>query len=158
MGNKELIQKFYTSFSEGNAAGMVACYHDEVVFEDPAFGQLKGERAKKMWEMLLSKKGGAAKISFDQVHATADSGAAHWLAEYTYGKQNRKVINRVEASFKFKEGKIIEHIDSFDLWKWTQQAMGLSGYLLGWSSFIKTKIQQTTKAKLDAFLESQSSQ
>jgi len=47
MDNKELIQQFYTSFAKGDANGMVGCYADDVVFEDPAFGTLHSERAKK---------------------------------------------------------------------------------------------------------------
>ena len=33
---------------------MVVCYHDEIEFEDPAFGILKGEKARNMWRMLCA--------------------------------------------------------------------------------------------------------
>ncbi|WP_107040008.1 nuclear transport factor 2 family protein [Brumimicrobium mesophilum] len=153
MENSELIEKFYTSFSKGNYKGMIECYDDNVVFKDPAFGELKGERAKKMWEMLLSSKTSGIKISFNNVQVTSENGKANWTAKYVYGKSKRKVVNEVSAAFKFKDGKIIEHIDTFDLWKWTKQAMGIPGYLLGWSPFLKNKIQATTKKKLDQFIE-----
>ena len=51
-------------------------------------------------------------------------------------------FNKVIANFKFKDGLII---DTFDLWTWTQKEMGLTGYLMGWSFFMKAKIQQETK-------------
>jgi ketosteroid isomerase-like protein len=151
MNNKELIHQFYTAFSQGNCEEMIEYYHENIVFQDPAFGVLKGHRARQMWEMLLSSKKSALKITFENVHATSDAGQALWIAEYFYGK--RKVINKVEAKFKFEDGKIIEHIDTFDLWKWTQQAMGITGYLIGWTSFMKYKIQKTTNKKLDLFIE-----
>ncbi|SFC30048.1 Ketosteroid isomerase-related protein [Algibacter lectus] len=152
MDNKEIIEKFYTSFSNGNFEGMLECYHKDVVFEDAVFGRLEGESAFKMWEMLLSQKKGDTKISFNNIEANAETGKANWVAEYFYGEKKRKVINEVSTAFKFKDGKIIEHFDTFDLWKWTKQAMGTPGYLLGWTSYMKSKIQQTTNKRLDAFM------
>lgn len=67
MDNKEIIGKFYTSFSNGNFEGMLECYHKDVVFEDAVFGRLEGESAFKMWEMLLSQKKGDTKISFNNI-------------------------------------------------------------------------------------------
>lgn len=152
MNNEELIEKFYTSFSKADAKGMTECYHENIVFQDDAFGTLKGERACKMWEMLLSGGPGKSKISFNNVEATNESGSANWRAEYHYGEKQRKVINNIHANFKFKDGKIIEHIDTFNLWKWTKQALGPAGYLLGWTSFMRKKIQKTTNDKLNDFI------
>ena len=152
MKNSELIRNFYQSFTDGNAKGMIACYHKDVTFQDPVFGRLEGEEALKMWEMLLSRRSDSTKMSFDNVETTIDGGTASWTAEYVYGEKKRNVINKVSARFVIKNGKIIEHIDSFDLWKWTQQAMGPVGYLLGWTPFMKAKIQKTTKQQLDAFI------
>lgn len=152
MNNTDLVEKFYSSFSNGNVKEMTECYHESVVFQDPVFGILKGEQAMKMWEMLLSRRTKTTKISFDNIQATEEKGSANWTAEYVYGEANRKVVNVVSASFKFKDGKIIEHIDTFDLWKWTQQAMGVIGYVLGWTPFMKNKIQKTTNQQLNDFI------
>lgn len=154
MDHKEIINKFYTSFTEGNSEGMVKFYHKDIVFQDPVFGRLEGDKAFKMWEMLLSKKKDDTKISFDNIQASSEKAQANWVAEYYYGESKRKVINKVSANFKFKDGKIIEHIDTFDLWKWTQQALGILGYLIGWTPFMKSKIQKTTNENLNKFIES----
>lgn len=153
MDNKELIEKFYSSFSNGNAKGMTECYHENVTFEDSVFGKLEGEKAVKMWEMLLSKRTETTKISFSNVQATTEQATANWTAQYLYGEKKRPVTNVVSASFKFKDGKIIEHKDTFNLWKWTQQALGPVGYLIGWTPFMKNKIQKTTNEQLDAFMK-----
>jgi len=153
MDNKELIEKFYRSFANGDAKGMKECYHKDILFQDAAFGTLKGERASKMWEMLLSQKTANLKVNFDNIEATGQSGKAKWVAEYLYGAKKRKVVNRVSANFKFKDGKIIEHIDTFDLYKWTKQALGAPGHLLGWTTFMKKKIQASTNRKLDGFMK-----
>ncbi|MDP5170295.1 MAG: nuclear transport factor 2 family protein [Bacteroidia bacterium] len=152
MSNKELLQQFYSAFSEGNAERMVACYHDNVTFEDPAFGVLRGDEAKGMWRMLLSRRSDGTTIEAKEIRADGDSGTVVWMAEYTYGPKKRHVVNHITGSFRFADGKIIDHRDHFDMWAWTRQALGLSGYLLGWSSFMKKKVQATTNKLLQAFL------
>ncbi|UMB54315.1 nuclear transport factor 2 family protein [Lutibacter sp. A64] len=152
MNNKELIEKFYTSFSNGNASGMTECYHKGIQFQDPVFGKLKGDEAFKMWEMLLSKKSATTKISFSGIKTSENKGSVNWVANYVYGKNKRKVTNKVSANFKFKDGKIIEHIDTFNVWKWSKQALGTVGFLLGWTPFMKHKIQKITKKQLENFM------
>jgi hypothetical protein len=56
---------------------------------------------------------------------------------------------------RIKEGKIIEHSDAFKLSKWAAQALGLKGQLLGWTGFMKRKIQQNARKNLVAFMEKQ---
>jgi len=153
MNNKDVIQKFYQSFSDGNPEGMIDCYHNDITFEDPAFGVLKGEKAKSMWKMLLSRKDAKPSINFSNVEANEEMGKAHWVAEYNYGPKKRKVINKIDANFDFLDGKIINHKDDFNLWKWTQQALGISGYLLGWSPFMKKQIQQKTNKLLTDYMK-----
>ncbi len=153
MKNSDTITKFYTAFSAGDSNGMVECYHENIVFKDPVFGTLKGQRAAKMWQMLLAQKNSDTTITFEITETTADTAKANWVATYNYGKKKRKVVNKVSADFKFKDGKIIAHTDTFDLWKWTKQAMGAPGYLMGWTGFMKSKIQKTTNKRLDAFIK-----
>jgi len=152
MNNNELIEKFYSSFSNGNIKEMTECYHKNISFHDPVFGTLKRKRVLKMWEMLLSRRTKSTKISFTNIQTTIETGTANWTAEYIYGEKNRKIINIVSANFKFKDGKIIEHTDTFNLWKWTQQAIGTVGYLIGWTPFMRNKIQKTAKQQLDNFM------
>ncbi|ADY28478.1 limonene-1,2-epoxide hydrolase [Cellulophaga lytica] len=154
MTNQELIKKFYTSFSNADVNGMLSCYHDNIIFTDPAFGTLKGDRAKAMWQMLLSKSNGGTQITFNTIKTNKNTGSVHWKAVYNYGPKKRSVVNNITANFTFLDGKIIEHTDSFNLWKWSKQALGISGYLLGWSSFLKTKIQTKTNNLLDKFISS----
>jgi ketosteroid isomerase-like protein len=153
MQNEETIKRFYTAFANGDATSMTACYHDDIEFTDPAFGALKGDEAKSMWRMLLSRGDSKPEIKFSNVSADEKYGKADWVAKYNYGPQKRKVVNNITARFAFKDGKIIKHTDDFDLYKWSQQALGASGYLLGWSSFMKNKIQKTTNGLLRKFME-----
>ncbi|CAN5406728.1 nuclear transport factor 2 family protein [soil metagenome] len=151
MTNQEIITQFYEAFSRADAEGMVKLYADDIVFIDPAFGELKGEDAKNMWRMLIQNNKGKIKITFDNVTADEKAGSANWIAEYTFSQTGRFVVNRIAAHFEFQNGRITRHTDHFDLWKWTQQSLGWKGYLLGWSSFTKNKIQKQTKQLLKAY-------
>ena len=148
--NKEIIEQFYTAFNAGNPQGMNAFYHDEIQFEDPAFGVLKGQMAKNMWLMMV---GPGVKVIFSNVQANDTTGSADWEATYNFSQTGRKVINRIHAEFEFRDGKIIKHTDTFSMWRWSRQALGLPGLLLGWSPIIKNKVNKTANQKLKAFSE-----
>ncbi|MEW7289466.1 nuclear transport factor 2 family protein [Aquimarina sp. 2304DJ70-9] len=150
---KQLIETFYTGLSELNPDKMVSCYHDDIVFEDPGFGKLKGERAKSMWRMLC-KNATNFKVEFSQVEANEHTGSAHWEAWYNFSKTGNSVHNIIDAKFEFKDGKIIKHIDHFNLHRWASQAMGWKGKLLGGTGFFKKKLIQQTNRMLDKFMAS----
>jgi len=137
---------------------MVSLYSDDIILQDPAFGKLEGERAKNMWRMLCeSQKGQDFKVKYSQVFCDQTRGAAHWEAFYTFSRTGRKVHNIIEAKFDIKDGKIIRHIDTFNLHRWAKQAMGFSGFLLGWSGFFKNKLQTQTNKLLTKYEAKQSS-
>lgn len=155
MSNEEIIEKFYKSMANRDVEGMVSCYHPEVQFEDPAFGVLKGERACDMWRMLFGHNKALIQVSYSQIQANEQEGSAHWTAEYVFRQTGKKVFNEIDAQFTFKDGKIFRHKDHFDLYKWSQQAFGLTGYLMGWTNFFKQKLQKKTKENLNFFIQKQ---
>jgi limonene-1,2-epoxide hydrolase len=147
--NEALLNKFYTSFQQRDADSMTACYHSEIVFSDPIFQTLKGERAIAMWHMLI----GSSKdmqVTFSDIRADDQQGTVHWEATYTYGPAHRQMHNIVNAQFRFQDGKILVHQDTFDLTRWAAQALGIPGRLFGWTPFI----QQTIRSKAAQALES----
>ena len=149
---KALIEEFYQAFDQLNAEAMVACYHPEVCFEDPAFGILKGNRAGNMWRMLCeSQKGKEFSVSVFDIEADEQRGKARWEAHYNFSRTGRKVHNIIYAEFRFQEGKIIDHRDRFDLYRWSKQALGTSGLLLGWTPYFRKKLQGQTNHLLDKF-------
>ncbi|OXA81658.1 SnoaL-like domain-containing protein [Flavobacterium aquidurense] len=152
--NENLIAKFYTAFANADAKIMSECYHPKVHFIDPAFGLLKEDQVSKMWEMLILKSKGNIKIEFSAIKADDFTGSAKWVATYNFSKTNRKVINKISAEFVFQDGLIIKHTDHFDVWKWSKQAFGVSGYLLGWTGFFQDKIQEQALLSLKKFQES----
>ena len=152
--NENLIAKFYTAFANADAKTMSECYHPNVHFIDPAFGLLKEEQVSNMWEMLILKSKGNIKIEFSDIKADEFTGSARWVATYNFSKTNRKVIHKISAEFIFQDGLIIKHTDNFDVWKWSKQAFGVTGYLLGWTGFFQSKIQDQALLSLKKFQES----
>lgn len=152
---ERLLNKFFTSFQQGNAMGMCSCYDDEATFSDPAFGQLNRKQVEAMWTMLLSRKESDLSVQFFDIKADPMSGEGSWIATYRYGPKKRRVKNKVHSKFEFKDGKISKQVDVFDLWIWSRQALGSIGFLLGWSSFLRNKIQTMARKKLDSFMSNQ---
>ena len=51
------------------------------------------------------------------------------------------------ALFAFRDGRIVRHVDRFDLWRWLRQALGAKGALLGWLPPVQGAVQvQAAKA------------
>jgi ketosteroid isomerase-like protein len=150
---KTLVEKFYNAFKDLDAPTMNSCYHRDIVFEDPAFGVLEGYRAKAMWEMLCeSQKGKDFKVIYSDIKTNTNKGSAHWEAFYSFSKTGRKVHNKIDATFEFKDGLIIKHTDNFSLHKWAQQAIGFKGLLLGSTGFFKKKLNKQTTFLLDKYI------
>jgi ketosteroid isomerase-like protein len=151
--NTEIINSFYTAFQSLDHRGMNACYSEDIVFNDPAFGILKGDEAKAMWEMLC-KNAKDFSLTFSNIQELDEEYATcNWVATYTFSKTGNKVVNHIKAFMKLKDGKIIEHSDAFKLSKWAGQALGWKGAFFGWTGFMKRKIQQNARKSLERFME-----
>lgn len=150
MGNKEIIEAFYTAFAKADSQTMVSLYHDEIKFSDPAFGPLNGDQAKNMWRMLVRP---GVDIQFSNVQSSGNKGSADWVAVYTFSATGRTVTNKIHAEFEFRDGKIIRHNDTFNMWRWSMQALGFKGLLLGWTFLLRNKVRETANAQLRKFTE-----
>lgn len=151
--NEQLISSFYTAFQNLDHKKMNECYSDEIVFFDPAFGLLRGEEVKAMWEMLCKNVSGFSLVygnilALDDQYYTCD-----WVASYTFSKTGRRVVNKIKAHMMIVDGKIIEHSDGFSLHKWSMMALGFSGWLFGWNSFFQNKIKRQARRNLERFMQ-----
>lgn len=148
--NAALIQRFYEAFQRSDAEAMAACYASDVEFSDPVFGVLRGREASDMWRMLLAR---AAEFSltFSDIKSVGQTATANWVATYRFSQTGRLVVNRINARFVIRDGLIIEHHDTFDLWTWSRQALGFKGLLLGWTSFVQNRIRAQAANGLRAY-------
>ena len=87
----------------------------------------------------------------DEIEASAGSGSAHWVATYTFST-GRVVVNDIRARYRFADGLIVEHRDTFSLHSWAGQALGPVGKLLGWTPLIQGKIRKQAGDGLQEFV------
>jgi ketosteroid isomerase-like protein len=144
--DRDTIEKFYTAFAARDLDTMASCYHPEIHFSDPVFPDLRGPQVMQMWR-TLSGRSPEMSVSYRDAAAADALGSAHWTARYVFS--GRPVVNEIDASFRFGDGVFVRHVDSFDFWRWSRQALGISGLLLGWSPYLRSKVQARS-AKLIA--------
>ncbi len=146
-----LIDRFYSAFAARDHAGMAACYHPEVHFRDEVF-DLHGPEASAMWHMLC-ERGTDLRLTHETIRADAQGGSARWIARYGFGPKKRPVHNIIDAAFTFEDGLIKTHHDRFDFWRWSRQALGPVGLLLGWSGWLRAKAAAQANRALAKFIE-----
>jgi ketosteroid isomerase-like protein len=149
--NEQLILKFYTAFQNKDFKTMQDCYADDATFSDPVFPQLEARQVRAMWEMFCVKSRDL-KIEYSNISAGDDSGSAEWTATYPFSASGNRVVNHIKANFRFEDGKIAEHRDHFNFYKWASQALGLSGKLLGWMPFVRNKAQKAGMKALNDYM------
>ena len=149
--NEKVAERFYSAFQKLDYKTMQDCYAETASFTDPAFGTLFGSDIKDMWEMLCKNARNFSLTFTPPVSKDDQRVECFWIATYTFSKTGKRVENRIHATLKIYDGKIIEHVDQFDFWRWSRQALGISGLLLGWSGFLHRKVNVTARQGLEKF-------
>jgi SnoaL-like domain len=85
-----------------------------------------------MWRML-ARRSTDLTLTVRDIAADEQAGKAHWEVIYTFSQTARRVHNKIDAAFRFRDGKIVMHTDTFNLWRWASMALGPRGTLLGWT-------------------------
>ena len=146
------IQALYAALDRHDGEAAAACYTDDAVFEDPAFGRLTGGAVKNMWRMLAERSADlAVKLGDHGVAADGRTGWAHWSATYTFTDTGRKVQNEIDARYSFRDGLIAEQVDTFPLRRWGAQALGAKGSVLGLTPLLSRGVQKQARSNLDAY-------
>jgi ketosteroid isomerase-like protein len=146
-GNEETITKFYSSFQRRDYKTMQECYAGKVIFFDPVFEDLVDDEVKFMWQMLCERATDLS-IEFSNVQTDEEYGTCTWVATYTFTKTKRKIINKVKAHMRFRDGKITEHSDQFKLSNWCKQAFGVTGLLLGGTAWFQNRVRKLAQQSL----------
>jgi ketosteroid isomerase-like protein len=150
--NRETIERFYAAFDRRDGDAMAACYAPSAHFSDPVFPGLEGEEPGAMWRMLTGRSDDLRVELLDH-DAGEVTGSAHWRATYTFTQTGRHVTNDVHATFRFgDDGVIVDHRDDFSFHRWSRQALGAPGLLLGWTPLLRGATQKKARAGLDQYL------
>lgn len=149
--NEATIRRLYAGLDSHDGEAMASCYASDARFTDPVFPDLTGAQAGDMWRMLASRATDLA-VDLPEAKADAEAGAARWIATYTFGATGRNVVNRVRSDFRFNSaGLIVEQHDDFPFWRWSRQALGPAGLVLGWTPLLRSKVRANAAAELARF-------
>jgi hypothetical protein len=123
------VEQLYTSLARHIAHGMAECYHPAATFRDIAFDLHGRKHIVAMWEMICTTD---IQSTFEILAADSDTAIARVVDDYTFSDTGRRVHNVIESRFRFRDGLIIEHIDSCDAPKWAAMAIGgIGGFIAG---------------------------
>jgi len=153
MTNTQVLARFYNAFQQLDYATMQDCYAPEVVFQDPVFGLLQGDEARAMWAMLCKNARDFSLVFTDIVAEDQEYVTCRWEARYMFSATGRPVVNRIRAYLRVQDGRITEHTDSFSFWRWAGQAMGWTGWLLGWSTYYRSQVRKQARNNLAKFMQ-----
>ena len=151
--NQALLDRYYAAFASRDGAVMASCYAADATFRDPVF-ELEGSDIGAMWRMLCAR-GSDLRIASSNRVADAESGSADWEAWYAFSATGRSVHNLVQSRFRFRDGRIVEQVDRFDFWRWSRQALGMPGLLLGWTPLLRNKVRANAGKALRHFIEAE---
>lgn len=149
--NAALVERFYEAFAKRDHTVMATCYAPTAHFSDPVFTSLDGERIGAMWRMLCLR-GKDLRVECGPISCASDRCTTTWHAWYTFSGTGPMVHNIVDASFAIANGRIVQHTDTFDLYRWARQALGIKGVLLGWSPLVQNAIRRQGAQGLDKFV------
>ncbi len=153
--SQHTIEKLYAAFAALDAKAMAACYAEDAYFEDEAFSLRGLHQIGGMWSMLIDaiKKQGRKDWKLEVRDITETS--AHWEPTYRFSSTGNLVHNIIDAEFEFdSQGLIKRHRDRFNFWRWSRQALGAPGWVLGWSGFLRGKVKRTAARQLEKHMKS----
>jgi hypothetical protein len=145
-----VAERFYESFMVRDHYTMGMLYAEHAVFSDPVFPALNARGVRTMWAMLLTR-GEDLTVEAKVLDETATRARVDWVAQYTFGATGRHVINRVSTEMALSAGKIVRQVDRFSLWRWSEQALGTKGLLLGWTPMVQKRIRAQAARSLQEF-------
>jgi hypothetical protein len=143
---EETIKRLYDALDRRDGDGAAACYTDDAVFEDPAFGRLEDGAVKDMWRMLCER---SDDLRVQLVEHGADW--ARWSATYTFGATGRNVVNDIRSRFVFDGDLIREQVDTFSLRRWGGQALGTRGTVLGTAGLLGRAVRKQARGQLEQY-------
>ena len=151
------LRRLYAAFARLDGAAMQACYAADATFDDEVFSLRGAPQVGGMWRMLCdATRAQGADVWRLEVGELSDRGghwSVHWEAHYRFSATGRLVHNRIDAQIRCSaDGLIVQQRERFDFWRWTRQALGLPGWLLGWTPQLRAKLRARAAANLAAYL------
>ena len=113
MSNRDIVDKFFECWINGDIAGSMARCTDDVVWDNKPLKPLKGKPAIEAFLTKFAK--GMSDIRYD-IHYAMEQGDRLMLeGTENYTKNERRISVPYMASFEFRDNRICAWRDYFDL-------------------------------------------
>ncbi len=151
--SRATITRLYDAFAQLDAATMAACYAPQAKFDDEAFSLRGRDQIGAMWRMLCEATATKGMAHWRLQASDITERSAHWEAHYLFSSAGRLVHNKIDAEFEFdSSGLITRHVDRFDFWAWSRQALGAPGFWLGWTPWLRAKVRVQAASNLSKYM------
>lgn len=140
------LRTYFIALAQRDWEAMGACYHEGARFNDQVFHQLDAREVRAMWKLTLSDAVDM-RVTFSILEENAGGGRVRWNAWYT-DADGRRVHNFVTSTFVLKDGLILRQDDEFDFWRWSRQALGFPGLILGWTTWLRGRVRDRAMSRL----------
>ncbi|KAH8923203.1 hypothetical protein BT69DRAFT_1262631 [Atractiella rhizophila] len=152
---QKTIEKYQSSHASLDWEGMSSCLSPTYTFSDPAFPDLDERMSKGMWCMFLENRETNKMVV--KCGPATKTGENTWEYDYSvdYVLNSRPILNHMHATLTLSPSTnlITKQVDHFDFYAWARQALGVSGYLLGWTEMVKGQVRTRAKGRLEGFLK-----
>ena len=125
---------------------------ENIIFEDPAFGILKGEKVKMMWQ-FLTEQAKDFSLQFEILNISSNKVLSTSTVSYTFSATKQTITNVITTTFTVENDKIVHQVDDFDLKKWSKQAFGNTLGGIGGGFLFKIAFQKKSNAILNDYIK-----
>jgi|GEM_PF-68662 len=150
----QVVQKYFEAFQQGDWKTMSKSYAPDATFQDPIFPKgLKGNQIGAAWGDITQNI--KPKITFSDIKVDGDTVTAKWNAKYQldlplFGKN--AIDNDITATFKIKDGKIVDHKEHFDLNEYMREATGMGPFSFLMRPVVRPRLRSGALENMNTFL------
>lgn len=149
----DTICRLYDAFARLDGETMQACYAADAQFDDEVFSLRGRDQVGGMWRMLCDATQAKGRDDWRLEARDITARSAHWQAHYRFSASGRLVHNIIDATIECDaDGLIRRHRDRFDFWRWSRQALGMPGLLLGWTPWFRNQVRAQAAGNLRKYL------
>lgn len=152
MLNKEIVERFYSAFSELDFPTLSSCLSENIIYHDPIFGLLEGEPVFYLWQMKCERLREFSFTFSNIEELDAEYTTCNWQISFFHRPTGDVVTMPGKAYMRIADGKIIEHSDGYKISEWLTVTQGWKGKLFGWTGYMKRKEENIYRKILERYI------
>lgn len=150
----QALERFFDAMQRCDTEALRTSYHPALRFDDPLISTTSvGDRLDwcgMLWSPRDADGQRIWQLELEEVRTRGALATARWNLRYRYTPTKRLIDQALHSHFSFDaDGRITTQRDSFDFWRWSRQAHGLLGLLLGWTPLMWDQAREQARASLE---------